>query len=167
MLFVSVLICECLLGYSAQTTGLCMVRGVNEWKAGNNEFLLATLFSGILIWAAALFSHYADMPLIFKAFPISKWLLFGGFIFGLGTAFNGSCGVSTISRLARGDSRMIATIIGWLVGWTMLAHWSSQIDLVRTPSLTHINYLLLIIGAVAIIICGFLGNNKRKNFSLA
>jgi uncharacterized membrane protein YedE/YeeE len=162
MLFISVLICVCLLGYLAQTTGLCMVRGVKEWKAGNKEFLLAILFSGILIWVAALFSHYADMPLNFKTFPISRWFLFGGFIFGLGTAFNGSCGVSTISRLARGDSRMIATMIGWLIGWTILAHWSSQIDLVRTPSPTHINYLLLIIGSVAIIIWAFLGNNKRR-----
>jgi uncharacterized membrane protein YedE/YeeE len=162
MLLVSVLICVCLLGYLAQTTGLCMVRGVNEWKAGNKEFLLAILFSGILIWVAALFSHYADIPLNFKTFPISNWLLFGGFIFGLGTAFNGSCGVSTLGRLTRGDSKMIATIIGWLVGWTILAHWSSQIDLVRNPSPTNINYLLLIIGSVAIIIWAFLGNNQRK-----
>jgi hypothetical protein len=162
MLFVSVLICVCLLGYLAQTTGLCMVRGVNEWKAGNKEFLLAILFSGILIWVAALFSHFAGIPLSFNAYPISSWLLFGGFIFGLGAAFNGSCGVSTLSRLTRGDSRMVATIIGWLVGWTILAHWSSQIDLVRNPSPTNINYLPLIIGSLAIIIWAFWGNNKRK-----
>jgi uncharacterized membrane protein YedE/YeeE len=162
MLFVSVLICVCLLGYLAQTTGLCMVRGVNEWKAGNKEFLLAILFSGILIWIAALFSLYADIPLHFKTFPISNWLLFGGFIFGVGAAFNGSCGVSTLSRLSRGDSKMIATITGWLVGWTILAHWSSHIDSVRSPSPTNINYLLLVIGSIAITIWAFLGNNKRK-----
>jgi hypothetical protein len=52
------LICVGSLGYLAQTTGLCMVRGVNEWKSGKPEFLLAILSSGALAWAAMLYSHY-------------------------------------------------------------------------------------------------------------
>jgi uncharacterized membrane protein YedE/YeeE len=162
MLFASVLICICFLGYLAQTTGLCMVRGVNQWKAGNREFLLAILFSGILIWVAALFSQLAEIPVIFKAYPISGWLLFGGFLFGFGAAFNGSCGVSTLSRLMRGDSKMISTIIGWLVGWIMLAHLSPELDLVQSHSSSQINYLVLITASLAITIWAFGGNQKRR-----
>ncbi|MEP0356055.1 YeeE/YedE thiosulfate transporter family protein [Paraglaciecola sp.] len=162
MLFASVLICICFLGYLAQSTGLCMVRGVNEWKAGNKEFLLAILFSGILIWVAALFSHLAEFPVHFRTYPISIWLIFGGFIFGLGTAFNGSCGVSTLSRLTRGDSKMTATILGWLVGWTLLAYCSVNLNLVRSSSPIHINYLLLIIGSLVITIWALWGDKERK-----
>lgn len=162
MLLVSVLICVCVLGYLAQTTGLCMVKGVNEWKSGNKEFLLAILVSGTSIWVAVLFSHYADISLSFKSYPVTGWLLLGGFLFGLGTAFNGSCGVSTLSRLMRGDTRMLSTIVGWLVGWLILAHWSSQIGVMKSASPTYINYVLLIFSSLIFITWAFLGDKKRQ-----
>lgn len=37
MLLPLILLLICILGFLAQTTGLCMVRGVAEWKAGNKE----------------------------------------------------------------------------------------------------------------------------------
>lgn len=162
MLFTIVLICICLLGYLAQTTGLCMVRGINEWKAGNKEFLLAILFSGILAWVAILFAHYADIPLKFRTYQISGWFIFGGLLFGIGTAFNQGCGVSTLGKLARGDSNMIATIIGWLIGWTILAHWQPKIEVMKNPLPDNITYLLLMIGSLALIIWTFFGNKQRK-----
>ncbi len=162
MLLTLVLICICLLGYLAQTTGLCMVRGINEWKAGNKEFLLAILFSGILAWVAILFAHYADIPLKFRTYQISGWFIFGGLLFGIGTAFNQGCGVSTLGKLARGDSNMIATIIGWLIGWTILAHWQPKIEVMKNPLPDNITYLLLMIGSLALIIWAFFGNKQRK-----
>jgi hypothetical protein len=162
MLLPIVLILICILGFLAQSIGLCMVRGVNEWKAGNKEFLLAILFSGVLAWVATLFAHYADIPLKFRAYQINGWFLFGGFIFGIGTAFNQGCGVSTLGKLARGDTKMIATIVGWLVGWTILAHWHPTIDLIKKPLPDNITYLLLMAGSLVIITWAALGNKQRK-----
>jgi hypothetical protein len=162
MLLPIALMLVCILGFLAQSIGLCMVRGVKEWKAGNKEFLLAILFSGILAWVAALFSYYADIPLNFRTYQISGWFLFGGFIFGIGTAFNQGCGVSTLGKLARGDSKMIATIMGWLVGWTILAHWPPAIDVMKNPLPGNITYLLLMFSSLALIIWTFLGNKQRK-----
>jgi uncharacterized membrane protein YedE/YeeE len=162
MLLPIVLILVCTLGFLAQSIGLCMVKGVNEWKAGNKEFLLAILFSGILAWVATLFAHYADVPLKFRTYQISGWFIFGGLLFGIGTAFNQGCGVSTLGKLARGDSKMIATILGWLVGWTILAHWQPKMDVMENPLPDNITYLLLMVGSLALIIWAFFGNKQRK-----
>ena len=162
MLFVSVFICVCFLGYLAQTTGLCMVRGVNRWKSGDREFLLAILCSGVLAWVAGLFSYLTDIPLNFRVYAISGWFIFGGVVFGLGAALNKGCGVSTLGRLTRGDSRMVMTIIGWLLGWIILSSWSPKVELFESPLSGNINYLLLILGTIAISVWAFLGDRKRQ-----
>jgi hypothetical protein len=41
------LLLVCIIGFLAQSIGLCMVRGVNEFKSGKPEFLLALLLRGI------------------------------------------------------------------------------------------------------------------------
>ncbi|MBU2923438.1 YeeE/YedE thiosulfate transporter family protein [Colwellia sp. 4_MG-2023] len=162
MLFISVFICVCFLGYLAQTTGLCMVRGVNEWQAGNKEFLLAIIFSGVLAWVGAYFSQFFDIKFTFWTHALSGWFVLGGFIFGLGAALNKSCGVSTLSRLARGDSRMFATILGWFVGWVLLACWPPKIEVVRSSLPGEISYIPLILITIAITIWGLVGDKKRK-----
>jgi uncharacterized membrane protein YedE/YeeE len=139
-----------------------MVKGVNEWREGNKEFLLAILFSGILAWVAILFAHYVDIPLKFRTYQISGWFIFGGLLFGIGTAFNQGCGVSTLGKLVRGDSNMIATIIGWLIGWTILAQWQPKIEVMKNPLPDNITYLLLMIGSLALIIWTYFGNKQRK-----
>jgi len=168
MLFISVCICTFWLGYLAQTTGLCMVRAVNRWKAGNKEFLFAILFSGVLAWVAALFAEVIDIPVSFRTYQMSAWFLLGGLLFGIGTALNNGCGVSTLGRLTRGDSKMAASIIGWLVGWVILAHWSPQMNIIREPLPVTINYPLLISASIAIIAWASFGNKKRRKmwFSL-
>lgn len=162
MLFVGVFICVCFLGYLAQTTGLCMVRGVNEWQAGNKEFLLAIILSGVLAWVGAYFSQLFDIKFIFWTHAFSGWFVVGGLIFGLGAALNKSCGVSTLSRLARGDSRMFATILGWLVGWVLLACWPPKISVVRSSLPGEISYLPLITITLTISVWALLGDKKRK-----
>jgi len=116
MLYVSLLFIA-VLGYLAQSTGLCMVRGVKETVAGKPMFLLAIVFSGTLSWFSfALFGELAGTVQMSAYYP-SWYSLFGGLLFGLGAAFNSGCGVSTISRLARGHFVMLATICGWLIAW--------------------------------------------------
>lgn len=120
-----------------------------------------------MAWVATLFAHYADIPLKFRTYQISGWFLFGGFIFGIGTAFNQGCGVSTLGKLARGDSKMIATILGWLVGWTILAQWHPTIGSMKNPLPGNITYLLLIVSSLALSIWAFLGNKQRKTLWLS
>lgn len=52
MLFILALLCIFLLGYLAQTTGLCMVRGVKEATKGAPMFIVAIVFSGSLAWVS-------------------------------------------------------------------------------------------------------------------
>ena len=146
MLFIAVFLCVCLLGYLAQTTGLCMVRGVREFKSGNREYLLAVLFSGTLAWVAGVFSHATEFPLIYTTYALSVWFVFGGFIFGVGSSLNGACGVFTLGKLIRGDFTMVLTVIGWLIGWSILAYCEPNKELVIMDSLSgEINILLLVL----------------------
>lgn len=107
------------IGFLAQTTGLCMVRGVKEATSGKPVFLVSILLSGSSVWLAIAIAYFLEQPIRLNSnFPTILTAL-GGFIFGLGAAFNGGCGVSTISRFARGQVMMVATILGWLVSWLL------------------------------------------------
>lgn len=163
MLFIAVFLCVCILGYLAQTTGLCMVRGVREFRSGNREYLLAVLFSGTLAWVAGVFSYATDFPLQYTTYTLSMWFVFGGFIFGIGSSLNGACGVFTLGKLIRGDFRMVFTVVGWLIGWSILAYWSPDKALVKMDSLPgDINILLLFLESLVIISWVIFGDIKRK-----
>jgi hypothetical protein len=133
----SSLIIAASLGYLAQTTGLCMVRGMKEWMNGRPSFMAAILFSGVFAWVAGMLSGPLGFDLPYQRIAVDWWFLLGGFLFGIGTAFNQGCGVSTLSKLSRGELEMVATISGWLLGWYILDLWgpSVQINLVETPGL--------------------------------
>ncbi|XAW90344.1 YeeE/YedE thiosulfate transporter family protein [Vibrio sp. CDRSL-10 TSBA] len=105
------------LGYLAQTTGLCMVRGVKQAILGQPNFLIAILFSGSLTWIAIELSGDTLADGRLEAYWPSIYSFIGGVLFGVGASLNGGCGVSTVSRFARGDLVMSSTILGWLVGW--------------------------------------------------
>jgi len=163
MLFFLVLLCVCILGYLAQSTGLCMVRGVREFKSGNKEYLLAVLLSGTLAWVAGVFSVITDYPLNYTTYNLSIWFIFGGFIFGVGSSINAACGVFTLGKLIRGDFRMLLTISGWLIGWTILAYWAPDKKLVEIDSLSgDVNVLFLIIESLIILTWVLFGDKKRK-----
>jgi len=139
-----------------------MVRGVNECKSGKPEFLLAILFSGVLAWVAMLYSSYFAIPTQFRTYEANIWFAIGGSLFGFGTAFNEGCGVSTLSKLSRGDSRMIFTILGWLTGWTILAEWNPSTDHTKLFFPTNITLGILISISIVLLIWGFIGDKKRK-----
>ncbi len=120
-LFFIALILIAALGYLAQRTGLCMVRGVNEAMAGKPLFLLAILFSGAFAWVSVVIAYFFQLQVPFISYQVTISAAVGGLLFGLGAAFNHGCGVSTISKLARGHLVMLATIAGWLLGWLLLA----------------------------------------------
>lgn len=162
MLLLVAIFLVCFIGYLAQTTGLCMVRGVNESISGNHQFLFSILLSGVFSWVAILLSGYLNTPVEIPTYAPNWWFVFGGIVFGLGTALNQGCGVSTLSKLARGDLKMIVTILGWLVGWSVLSYWQPQIELVAVKHNSIIvNYSLIVLSLV-ILVWVLLGDNKRK-----
>ena len=166
MLLTMALILVCILGFLAQSIGLCMVRGVNEFKGGKPEFLMALLLSGVLAWIAMIYASYFDIQTQFKTYEANHWFAIGGLIFGFGTAFNQGCGVSTLSKLARGDSKMIFTIGGWLIGWTILAQWSPSTNHIKLFLPTDITLGILISISVALLVWAFIGNKQRRKLWL-
>jgi len=166
MLLPFALILVCIIGYLAQTIGLCMVRGVNEWKNGKPEFLLALLLSGVLAWVAMVYSYYSSTPTQFRTYDFNIWFALGGIIFGFGTAFNQGCGVSTLSKLSRGDFKMIFTIIGWIIGWTILAQWNPTTNHVKVIFSSKITLGVLVSISIALLIWAFTGDKKRKKLWL-
>ena len=141
-----------LIGYLAQTTGLCMYRGVNLWMRGKREFLIAILLSGVFAWVAAFYAYFAHLPTAFITLNVSPWLILGGLLFGLGTAFNKGCGVSTLGKLTRGDLTMLATISGW---------WGGQIDTKQRVATDLSSYIILMILSFAILVWVLMGNKQR------
>lgn len=135
-----------IIGYLTQFIGLCMVRGVHKCKAGKPEFLISILLSGVLMWAVMLFSNFSGISTNFRTHEIDIWFAIGGVIFGFGTSFNQGCGVATLSRLTRGDSKMFFTVIGWLIAWAIFLVWK--------PAITHNK--LIISTDISLIVLGFL-----------
>jgi len=81
------------IGYTAQVTGLCMVRGVSDWIRGRRLRLTAILMAGFWIYLfTPLIAYYNHSFLTVYAFHWSIPL--GGFMFGIGAAINGACGAA-------------------------------------------------------------------------
>lgn len=166
MVLIFVLGLVLILGYLAQSIGLCMVRGVNEWKHGKPEFIIAILLSGVLAWVAFLYSAYSGTPTQFKTYEASVWFALGGLFFGVGAAFNQGCGVSTLSKLTRGDLRMTFTIFGWLIGWSIIERCAPSMNHTERSIPSNINIVLLIATSVALLIWSFIGNKSRRKLWL-
>ena len=112
-----------LLGYMAQDTGLCLVRGVNEAKSGRPALLASILLCGVMLWLFVPLAAVLNAHVPFARHAVDPLFAAGGLLFGIGAAINRGCAVSTLSRLARGDLRMALTMLGWPIGyrlWTAL-----------------------------------------------
>ena len=107
------------IGYTAQITGLCMVRGVSDWMRGRRLRLTGIVMAGFWIYLFTPLIAYYDRPFL-NVYAFHWTIPLGGLIFGVGAAFNGACSISTATRLASGDLRMLLPMIGWLAGWVML-----------------------------------------------
>lgn len=119
------------IGYFAQVTGLCMVRGVDDWMQGKPIRLLAIIGTGFWVYLYFPLMDAVDIPLHLQRFELHWGFLLGGFIFGIGAALNGACSISTVSRLSSGDLRMVLTILGWLAGWLLLEYSGMRFSYTR------------------------------------
>jgi len=119
------------IGYTAQVTGLCMVRGVSDWIKGRRLRLTAILIAGFWIYLFTPLMNYHDDSFL-TVYPFHWLIPLGGFVFGVGAAINGACSISTATRLSSGDLRMVLTMLGWLAGWVLLIMADVEPDLRRT-----------------------------------
>ena len=117
-----VLILALLIGYLAQVTGLCLVRGVSDLMQGRPLRILAIVTSGFWLCAYLPLFDDAEILQLLGRHEFHWSFLVGGLLFGLGAAFNGGCSVSTVSRFSSGDTAMLFTMMGWLAGWIL---WES------------------------------------------
>jgi hypothetical protein len=162
IVLIGVLILVAVIGYLAQTTGLCMVRGMNELLERKPEFLIAILLSGVWAWVAPLGSYWIGSGLPFRVYEAKIWFGVGGFLFGIGTASNQGCGISTLSRLSRGELQMVATVVGWIVGWSILAYWNPDTMIVEMSPPAVGVYGILILLSVSLSVWALLGGPKRR-----
>jgi len=119
------------IGYTAQVTGLCMVRGVSDWIRGRRFRLTAIVLAGFWIYLFTPLIDYHDHSFL-AVYPFHWSIPLGGFVFGVGAAMNGACSISTATRLSSGDLRMVLTMLGWLAGWILLIIADVEPDLRRT-----------------------------------
>ncbi|CZF82807.1 putative inner membrane protein [Grimontia celer] len=138
------------LGYLAQTTGLCLVKGVNQALDKRPQFLIAILLSGVLGWVSLLVAEMMVIDVPFRVYAIQWTALLGGVLFGFGAAINLGCGVSTISKLSRGDTLMIATVSGWLIGWILLASVAEDLPPRLSSALPQWHLHALIVASIII-----------------
>ena len=123
MLMVFALTSALLIGYLAQVTGLCLVRGVNDLMQGRPLRILAIVSSGFWLCAYLPLLDNTEIIRLMVRHEFHWTYLVGGLIFGLGAAVNGGCTISTVSRFSSGDLAMLFTMIGWLAGWIL---WESS-----------------------------------------
>ncbi|MGB2078529.1 MAG: hypothetical protein ACPHV3_02010 [Vibrio sp.] len=143
VLFIISVILVTTIGYLAQRVGLCMVRGVEQAASGRPSFLLAILCSGAFAWVAMLLLQYTSMQAHFGAYQATFYSFAGGFLFGMGAAFNHGCGVSTIGRLVRGESIMLATVMGWFIGWLIFSDYAQGIPHIKLSFNLEHQFLIL------------------------
>ncbi|MGF1756486.1 YeeE/YedE family protein [Photobacterium sagamiensis] len=130
------LLLACFVGILAQKTGLCMVRGVQEFQAKRPGFLLTILCCGFWLWLVSPISDQLFIDSAMFRHDISFPFFIGGLLFGLGAAMNKGCAISTISKLAKGHYQMIATLLGWLIGWCSLASVTINMSYATLPPIT-------------------------------
>lgn len=151
---VVVLLFSGLIGYAAQVTGLCLVRGVSEWSRGQRLRLLAILSSSFWVYFYFPLAYLGLATIHLAGYGFHWAFMVGGAIFGLGAALNGACSVSTATRLSSGDISMLFTIAGWLLGWLIFdysgVHLSYRVQEFDQAWLPWVAIIGLIAGCIAV-----------------
>ena len=130
-----------ILGFAAHRASVCTVRAVAEIMSSRGGSIFLSIGKSMLwVWAIAI-PIFAFMPAASIGLPgwsLTDTAVLGGFLFGMGAAMNGGCAYSTMARLVDGDGKMLATIIGFVVGvfcFATFAGWGWLTRPAPTPAL--------------------------------
>lgn len=124
-----------LIGFAAHRASLCTVRAVMQWMEQRKSSLLVSFFyaslwaslaTGLFVWTGA---PIAGHPVL-----ASSWLfsVVGGLLFGMGAAVNGGCSLSTLQRLADGETRLFTTLVFFVLG-SLVVTWLQSVGTVPWP----------------------------------
>ncbi|MFV0576406.1 MAG: YeeE/YedE thiosulfate transporter family protein [Vibrio sp.] len=148
------------IGFRSSKIGLCLVRGVERASRGKPSFLFAILFSGSFSWITIILANQFETH-HFTAYELTIFPFLGGTLFGIGAAFNKGCGISTLTRLVRGESVMMATVIGWFIGWVLLTPFVQTIEQQKTSYDYHTQAIFLFVISITVLVA--MSRFTRKN----
>lgn len=118
-----------ILGFAAHRASICTVRAVAEVMSSRSAAMF-TSFGKSWLWAWAVTIPflwlYPAAATGVNGWPLTTMAIVGGFVFGLGAAFNGACAYSTMARLVDGEGAMFVAIAGFALGaagFSVLADW--------------------------------------------
>lgn len=107
------------LGFAVHRANVCTVRAVAEIFSTRRAYMLAA-FAKTALWVMAITLPLAwwlgDAAVSATTWPASLNALLGGFVFGMGAAFNRGCAFSTLAKLADGDLSRLASVSGFALG---------------------------------------------------
>ena len=124
------------LGFAAHRASICAVRAVAEFQHAGTGFMAASILKSML-WVILV-----TLPFFWVTMPSGPYLggwaltataVAGGFLFGVGAGINGACAYSTMTRLADGEGRMVATIAGFALG-VLVFVWLIGLGTVERPT---------------------------------
>lgn len=107
-----------LVGLLARKHSVCHVRAVEAALVRRDPRalaaqLMAAVWAMAAAWALSRAAGVMHAPIAVS--PTLAPAVFGGLLFGLGAAMNGGCSISTVTRLARGELAMLATLTGFVL----------------------------------------------------
>ena len=149
------------LGFAGHRASVCAVRAVAEFQHARTGFMAASIGKSML-WVILV-----TLPFFWFTAPSGPYLggwaltvtaVVGGFLFGVGAGINGACAYSTMTRLADGEGRMAATILGFALGVSVFV-WLIGLGTIERPMPAQTQFgtvagwavvILAILGALAI-----------------
>ena len=119
MVVVASLTFALVLGFVAHRASMCTVKAVTEVASTGQAYMFVSFFKTVL-WIAAITIPFMwwhpDAHGAEQSWEMSTSVLLGGFLFGMGAAFNKGCAFSTLSRLSDGQLSMLVTLVGFCAG---------------------------------------------------
>jgi len=125
------------LGFSLHRAGICTLAAVAELFSTRRAFMLWSFFKIIAwVWVVSvllmLFVPGQSQPWL--SYPLTWQALAGGMLFGIGSAINGGCAFSTVTKLAQGRLQMALTLPAFIGGAKIYSmYFTTATPTLRTP----------------------------------
>ena len=106
-----------ILGFGAHRAGLCTVKAAVEIVSSRQAFFLWSFIKGA-IWVVAITALAGALghATTHSHWPLTLMSVFGGVLFGVGAAVNGSCTLSTLTHAVDGNLGLWVTVAAWPAG---------------------------------------------------